>query len=100
MAVPGWFQVPCLDAPPEFVGRYIEVVQLDADTKATSGESHLVTLGPRPEPEIEHDAEAKPQDLLGQAPEFMFNLLPGRLVPRCRAEGPKPFILREAHSAP
>jgi hypothetical protein len=75
-------------------------VQFDADTKTTSYGSQLVTFGPRPEPEIEDDAQAKAQDLLGQAPEFMFDLLPGRLVPRCGAEGPEPFILREAHGAP
>src|SRR5215217_6413896 len=99
VTVPGRFRVPCLDAPPEFVGRYIEVVQLDVDTKTTSCGSHLVTFDPPPQPEIEDAAQAEAQDLLGEAPEFMFDLLPGPLVPRCGAEGPEPFILREAHGA-
>jgi hypothetical protein len=72
--VPGWCRVPNLNAPPEFVGRHFEVMQFDADTKATSHGSHLVTFAPRPEPEIEDDAEAEAQDLLGQTPEFLFDL--------------------------
>jgi hypothetical protein len=63
VAVPGWLRVPCLDAPPEFVGRCIEVVQFDVDAKATSCGSHLVTFAPRPESEIDDDAQAKAQDL-------------------------------------
>ncbi len=85
---------------PEFVGRHVEVVQFDADTKAASHRSHLVTLDPRPEPRIEHDAQAESQNLLGELPELMFHLLLGRRVPRGGAEGPEPFILREAHGAP
>ena len=75
-------------------------MQFDADTKATSHGSHLVTFDPRPEPKIEDDAQAKAQNLLGELPEFMFHLLLGRRVPRGGAEGPEPFILREAHGAP
>ena len=100
VAVPGWLRVPSLDAPPEFVGGHIEVVQFDADTKGASRRSHLVAFDPRPEPKIEDDAETEAQDLSGQAPEFLFDLLPCRLVPRCGAEGSEPFILREAHGAP
>ena len=33
-------------------------MQFDADTKATGHGSHLVTFDPRPETEIEHDAQA------------------------------------------
>ena len=47
-------------------------MQFDADTKATSHGSHLVTFDPRPEPEIEDDAQAEAQDLLGELPEFVF----------------------------
>jgi hypothetical protein len=71
-------------------------VQLDADTEATGHASHLVTFDPRPEPKIEHDAQTKAQDFLGEPPEFVFDLLPGRLVPGSGAEGPEPFILRTA----
>ena len=89
-----------MDAPPEFVGRHVEVVQFDTDTKAASDGSHLVTFDPRPEPEIEDDAQAEAQDLLGETPEFVVDLLPGRRVPRVGAEGDEPFILREAQGAP
>jgi hypothetical protein len=75
-------------------------VQFDADTKATSHGSHLVTFDPRPESKIEDDAQAEAQDFLGEVPEFMFDLLPGRCVPGAGAEGREPFILREAHGAP
>lgn len=37
VAVPGWLRVPGLDALPEFVGRHVEVVQLDAAQIAGSG---------------------------------------------------------------
>ena len=93
-------QVPGLDAPPKFLGRHVEVVQFHADTKATSRGSHLVTFDPRPEPKIEDDAQAEAQDFLGEVPEFVLDLLPGRLVPGGGAEGPESFILREAHGAP
>lgn len=75
-------------------------MQLDPDTKATRRASHLVTFDPRPEPKIEDDAQTKAQDFLGEAPQFVFDLLPGWLVPGSGAEGPEPFILREAHGAP
>jgi hypothetical protein len=54
-------------------------VQFDADTKATSSGSHLVTFDPRPEPKIEDDAHAEAQDFLGEVPEFVFDLLTGQL---------------------
>jgi len=85
-----------LDTPPEFVGRHVEVVQFDTDTKAASHGSHLVTFDPRPEPEIEDDAQAEAQDLLSETPEFAVDLLPGRRVPRAGAQGDEPLILREA----
>ena len=47
-------------------------MQFDTDTKATSHGSHLVTFDPRPEPEIEDDAQAEAQNLLGELPEFVF----------------------------
>ena len=75
-------------------------MQLDADTEATSHGSHLITFDPRPEPKIEDDAEAKAQNLLGELPEFMFDVLTGPRVPGGGAEGPEPFILREPHGAP
>jgi hypothetical protein len=75
-------------------------VQFDANTKATSRGSHLVTFDPRPESEIEDDAHAEAQNLLGKLPEFVIDLLSGRLVPRGGAEGPEPFILREAQGVP
>ena len=87
VAVPRWLQVPCLDTSPEFVSRHVEVVQFDTDTKAASHGSHLVTFDPRPEPEIEDDAEAEAQDFLGETPEFMVDLLPGRRVPRGWSRG-------------
>jgi hypothetical protein len=74
-------------------------MQFDADTKATSHGSNLVKFDPRPEPEIEDDAEAEAQDLLGQAPEFLFDLFPCGSIPRSGAEGPQPLILRETHGA-
>ena len=100
VAVPGWLRVSGLDAPPEFVRRHLEEVQFNGDTKATRRGAHLVTFDARPEPKIEDDAQTEAQDFLGEAPEFVFDLLPGRLVPGCGAEGPEPFILREAHRAP
>jgi hypothetical protein len=66
VAVPGRLQVPCIDPPPEFVGRHVDVVQFDADTKATSHGSHLVAFGPRPEPNVEDHAQARAQDLFGE----------------------------------
>ena len=74
-------------------------MQFDADTKATSHGSHLVTFDLRLEPKIEDDAEAEAQDLLGQAPEFLFDLLPGGSIPRSGAKCPQPLILRQAHGA-
>lgn len=71
-------------------------MQFHANTKVTSHSSHVVTFDPRPKPEVEDDAEAEPEDVLGQAPELSFDLLPGVPVPRTRAERPLPFILREA----
>ena len=100
MAVPGRLRVTDLDAPPEFVSRHIEEVQFNGDTKATSRRSHLVTFDPRPEPKIEDDAQAEAQDFLGKAPEFVFDLLPCRRIPRAGAESREPFILREADRAP
>ena len=35
----------------------------------------LVTFDPRPEPEVEHDAQPEAQDLLGEPPEFALHLL-------------------------
>src|SRR4029077_925854 len=75
-------------------------VQFDGDTKGTSRGSHFVTFDPRPEPKIEDDTQTEAQDFLGKAPEFAFDLLPGRRIPRARAESREPFILREAHGAP
>src|SRR5262249_11492165 len=71
-----------------------------ADAKGSSRGSHLVTFDPCPEPEVENDAEAEAQDFLAEAPEFVVNLLPSRLVPGGGAEGPEPFILGEAHGGP
>jgi hypothetical protein len=85
-----------LDTPSEFVGRNVDVVQFDTDTKAASHGSHLVAFDPRPEPEIDDDAQAEAQDLLGETPELVVDLLPGRRVPRGGAEGDEPLILREA----
>lgn len=99
LAVPRRRRIPSLDASPELVDRHVAVVQFDADTEATSHGSHLVTFDPRPEPKIEDDAEAEAQDLLGQSPEFLFNLLPGGPVPRGGAKRPLPLVLREADSA-
>src|SRR5262249_17283726 len=100
VAVPGWLRVPGLNAPPEFVGRHVEVVQFDSDTEATSRGSHLVTFDPRPEPKIEDDADAEAQDFLCEVPKFVFDLVPGRLVPGAGAEGREPFILCEAQGTP
>ncbi len=41
-------------------------MQFDADTKATSHCTHLVTLDTCPETEVEDDAEAEAQELLRQ----------------------------------
>jgi hypothetical protein len=75
-------------------------VQFNTDTKATSRGSQLVTFDPRPEPKIEDDAQTEAQDFLGEAPEFVFDLLPGRRIPGAGAESREPFILREAHGTP
>ena len=75
-------------------------MQFNGDTKATSRGSHLVTFDPRPESKIEDDAQTAAQDFLGKAPEFVFDLLPGRRIPGAGAESREPFILREAHGAP
>ena len=64
------------------------MVQFDADTQATSHCSHLVTFDSRPEPEIKDDAQAEAQDLLGQVPEFLFDLLPGGSGPMDWRQGP------------
>ncbi len=74
-------------------------MQFDADTKSTSHGTHLVAFDPRPEPKIEDDAETEVQDLLGQTPEFLFDLLPGGSIPRSGAKGPQPLNLRETHGA-
>jgi hypothetical protein len=58
-------------------------VQFDADTEAASGGAQLVTFDSGPEPEVEHDAQPEAQDFLGQAPEFVFDLLTRRLIPGC-----------------
>jgi hypothetical protein len=76
VVVPGWLRVPGLDAPPEFVARRVDVVQLDADTKAARHASHLVTFDPRPEPKIEDDAQAEAQDA-GEHPLYAFERSPG-----------------------
>ena len=99
VAVPGGFCVPCVDAPPEFVGGYVEVVQFDADVKATRCSPELITVGSCPEAEIEDDAQAEAQYLSGKVPEFMLELYTGRLVPGVGAEGNEPFILRDAQCA-
>jgi Phage integrase, N-terminal SAM-like domain len=65
----------------------------------TSTDVSARTFDPRPEPKIDDDAQTEAQDLLGEAPEFLFDLLPGRFVPGSAAQGPEPFILREAHGA-
>jgi hypothetical protein len=96
VAAPRRLEVPRLDSSPELVGRHVEIVQLDADSKAASHQSHLVTFAPRPEPEIEDDAQAEAQDVLRETPELVINLLPGRRVPRVGAERDEPVILREA----
>jgi hypothetical protein len=69
VAVPGRFCVPCVNAPPEFVGRYVEVVQFDADAKATRCRPELITFCSCPQPEIEDDAQAEAQHLVGKVPE-------------------------------
>jgi hypothetical protein len=75
-------------------------MQFNGDTKAVSRGSHLVTLDPSPKSKVEDDAQAEAQDLLGEAPEFVFDLLPGRRIPGAGANSYEPFILREAQSAP
>ena len=100
VGVPRRLGVPRLDTPPEFVGRHVEVVQFDTDTKAASRGAHLVAFRPRPEPEIEDDAQAETEDVLGETPEFVVDLRPGRRVPRAGAEGDEPLVLREAQGAP
>ena len=74
-------------------------MQFDADAKAASHGSHLIPFDPCPQPEIEDDAHAEAENLLGDAPEFAFDLVIGLRVPRAGTEGPEPFILREAHDA-
>jgi hypothetical protein len=74
-------------------------VQLDADTKATGHGSQLVTFDPRPEPEVEHDAQAEAQDLSGELSQLVFHLLLDRRVPR-GGERPQPLILGETNRAP
>jgi len=100
VAVPRRFRVPSVDASPEFIGRYVEVVQFNAYAKATSRCPELITFDSCPEPEIEDDAQAEAQNFLGEVPEFMFELHPGRLVPGVGAECNEPFILRKTHRAP
>lgn len=94
---PGWRRVPYLDALPELIERDFEVVQFDAHPKTTSRCTHRVTLDSRPA--VEHHAPAKTQDVLSQAPELLFDLYANVPVPRARAEGPLPLILRETHGA-
>ena len=89
-----------MNAPPELVDRHIEEMQLDADTKATSHRSHLVSFASRPEPKIENDTQPKSQNLLGEPTEFLFHVLVDRRVPRGGAERPEPIVTREAHGAP
>ena len=55
-------------------------MQFEADTKAASRGSFLVAFDPRPEPKIEDHAHTEAQDFYDEAPEFMFDLPPGRLV--------------------
>ncbi len=100
MAVPWRLGVSGLDTPPQFVGRHVEVVQFDTDAKTTSRGSHLVTFDPCPQPKVEDDTQAEAQDLLGETPKFVVDLLPGRFVPGGGAEGPKSFILSKAHGTP
>ncbi len=90
VAVPGWPRVSGLDTSPEFVRSHVKEVQFDGDTKGTSRGSHFVTFDPRPEPKIEDDTQTEAQDFLGKAPEFAFDLLPGRRIPRARAESREP----------
>ena len=91
-SIPRWPGVPRSDTPPELVG----VVQFGTHTKAASRGSHLVTFDPRPEPEIEDDAQAEAQDVLGETSEFVVELLPGRRVQGAGAEGDEPLI-RHGH---
>src|SRR5262249_59371660 len=100
VSVPRWLRVPRVDAPPELVGRHVQVVQLDADPEVACGGAHLVPFGPGPEPEIEDDAHAEAQDLPGQAPQLTLDLLARGLVPGTGAEGRQPLVLGEPHRAP
>ena len=84
---PRWRRVPCLDAPPKLVGRHLDVVQFDADTKATSHGSHLVTFDPRPEPKIEDDAQAEAQDL-GPGARVPVRSSPRWVCPMDSSQGP------------
>ena len=43
---------------------------------------------------------AEAQHLLGETPELVVDLVPGRCVPRAGAEGAEPFILRKTQGAP
>jgi hypothetical protein len=79
---------------------HVEEVQLDGDTEATSRGSHLVAFDPRPESKIEDHTQIEAQDFLGEAPELVFDLLPGRRIPGAGAESREPFILREPYGAP
>jgi hypothetical protein len=56
VVVPGWLRVPGLNAQPEFLGRHLEVVKLDANPEITSSVADLIAFNPSPEPKIEDNA--------------------------------------------
>src|SRR4051812_20089406 len=93
VAIPRWLGVPGMDAAPQFLDGYVEIPQFDAHAQPTSNGAHLVTLDPRPEPEIKDDAQPQGENFLSKLPESVFDPLPVRLVPRAGAERPEPFIL-------
>ena len=88
VAGPGRLRVPRIDPAPELVGRHLEVVQLYADTKATSHGSNLVPFDPRPQPKIEDHAQTQAQDLLSELPELVFHLLAGSTHPTVSSRWP------------
>jgi hypothetical protein len=53
-----------IDAPPEFVGGQVEIVQLDADLEGASDRTQFVSFDPCPEAEIENDSHIEPQKIL------------------------------------
>src|SRR5512146_3270588 len=88
----GALGIALLDPPPELLDGHIEIVELHARSQRTGAEPFLVSLHACPEPALQDDTLAEPEEVLGELPQQPFEPVAHRLVMQIDAQVCHPLV--------